>query len=500
MGRAPVLMVQGTASSVGKTLLVTALCRLFARRGLRVAPFKAQNMSNNAGVCPDGSEISRAQYLQALACGATPRAEMNPLLLKPEGNARCQVVLLGRRWRSLPAGEYYRHIPHLWETVRRALDTLRAEYDLVVAEGAGSPAELNLRARDLANMAVARYAQAPVLLVGDIDRGGVFAQLLGTLALLPPAERRLVRGLVVNRFRGDPALFADGVRILEERSGVPVVGVLPYLEGLALPEEDAQPLERARPSPPTGAGLTLVGIRLPRLSNFDDFLPLLREPGVRMAWATAPAHLEGADAVLLPGTKATVPDMLWMWQNGLAGAVRRCAEAGVPVVGLCGGYQMLGRAIYDPEGVESDQPVAPGLGLLPVETVLTPEKATFQTEATVLGGPGWLAGLEGLRVQGYEIHAGRTRGGTPWLRLDRRNGTPTGGLPDGAVSPDGRIWGCYLHGLLDNTPLRRAWLRSLGWRAEAPTPAGLEADLDRLADAVEAHLDLKRIEGWLWET
>ncbi len=494
-----VLMVQGTASSVGKSWIVAALCRYFARRGVRVAPFKAQNMSNNAAVCPDGAEIGRAQALQARAAGVEPCAEMNPVLLKPEADSRAQVIVMGRVWRTLRAGEYYRHKRDLWPVVTAALDHLRQQYELVIVEGAGSPAELNLRESDIVNMAVARYAGAPVLLVGDIDRGGIFAQLLGTFWLLPPEEQVLVQGFVVNKFRGDPALFEQGVRILEERSGRPVLGVIPHVANLVLPEEDAASL------PAAGGGpilLDVAVIRLPRMANFDDVDPLRAEPGVRVRFVERVADLGHPDAVILPGTKSTVADLHWLQRAGLADAIRRLAKAGTAVVGLCGGYQMLGKVIRDPEGVESEVERVDGLGLLPVETVFVGKKATFQARARLRGGPGWMASLAGLEVRGYEIHMGRSRSRTPWLEISSRNGQPAHVL-DGAVSADGRVWGCYLHGLFANDVLRRAWLESLrehkGDEEATPAPVNAEAllddSLDRLADTVARSLDMGRLEG-----
>jgi adenosylcobyric acid synthase len=487
-------MVQGTSSSVGKSLLVAALCRIFARRGLRVAPLKAQNMSNNAAVCADGAEIGRAQAVQAAAALVEPTADMNPILLKPEAESRSQVIVLGRPWRTLPAGAYYRSKDELWPIVTGALARLRAAHELVVIEGAGSPAELNLRSVDLVNMALARHAGAPVLLVGDIERGGIFAQMLGTLWLLEPQERALVRGLVVNKFRGDPALFADGVRILEERGGVPVLGVVPHLPALAIPEEDAATLDSSAPSPP--GALDIAVVRLPRIANFDDFDPLQAEPGVRLRYVRSTAALGRPHAVILPGTKSTMADLQWLQEQGLAAAVRALAAEGSAVVGICGGYQMLGGAVADPLGVESAAAERAGLGLLPVTTTFAADKTTARVQARVLGGPGWLAGLAGEQVTGYEIHMGRSAGGQPWLEV--------GGRLDGAVSADGRAWGCYLHGLFANAVLRRAWLDGLRiadcrLRSEGGAEAmGLDGALERLADEVEAMLDMGRLEEIIW--
>ena len=508
MGRT--LMVQGTFSSAGKSLLVTALCRIFARRGWRVAPFKAQNMSNNAAVTADGAEIGRAQALQARAAGIEPTADMNPILLKPEADSIAQVVVLGKPWRRVRAGEYYRHKRDLWPIVTAALDRLRRQYDLVIIEGAGSPAELNLKAGDIVNMPVARYARAPVLLVGDIDRGGIFAQLLGTLWLLEPEEQALVKGFIVNKFRGDPHLFTDGIRILEERGRRPVLGVIPYIPDLLLPEEDAATLTNTRyPMPGTQypisnpqSPISIAILHLPHIANFDDFDPLRAEPDVHVRFVASPEGLGHPDAIIVPGSKATVADLLWLRRTGLARAVQEQARAGVPVVGICGGYQMLGERIHDPQRVESSHPEVEGLGLLPVVTTFAGEKATYRARARVRGGPSWLAPLAGMEVQGYEIHMGRTTTSSPWLEIVERNGRATR-LPDGAVSEDGRVWGCYLHGLFANDAFRRAWLDSLRRDARGARQGiiraeeRLEASLDHLADVVERALDMAYIEGLL---
>ena len=499
-------MIQGTSSSSGKSLLTAALCRIFALRGMRVAPFKAQNMSNNAAVCPDGAEIGRAQAVQAAACGLAPTADMNPILLKPESDTGCQVVVMGRPWRNLGARAYYTHMRELWAVVTQALDRLRDAYELVVIEGAGSPVELNLKARDIVNMAVANYCQCPVLLVGDIDRGGIFAQLLGTLWLLPDKERRLVQGLLVNKFRGDPTLFTDGVRILEERGGVPVVGVIPYLHGLAIPEEDAVALDEVGPhraeagSPATGIDLAVI--HFPLIANFDDFDPLAAEPGVHLRYVSSQSELRQPDAIMLPGTKNTAADLLWLRAVGLAEAIQEQAAKGTAVVGICGGYQMLGRTICDPQHVESPDEVTPGLGLLPLETVFAGEKTTHRVKARIAGGPAWLTRAIGTVVEGYEIHMGRTQGDNPWLTITERSGGPAD-VGDGAVSADGRVWGCYLHDLFQNQHFRRAWLRGLGWNPPHPLDASaaeLTTRLDRLAGRVEEALNMRLLEKIIWES
>src|SRR3712207_4902676 len=337
--QARVLMVQGSASSVGKSLLVAGLCRLFRQDGVRVAPFKAQNMSNNAAVTPEGGEIGRAQAAQAEAAGVAPAADMNPILLKPEADRRSQVVLRGRPAFTLHAGEFLTRKLELWPYVTESLDRLRAAYDLVLIEGAGSPAEINLRPGDIVNMRVARYADAPVLLAGDIDRGGVFAHLYGTLALLEPEERALVRGFVINKFRGDVSLLADGLRMIEDRTGVPVLGVVPYVKDLRIADEDAASLEQPRR---TGSGAVDVAVvKLPHIANFDDIDPLEHEPDVRVRYVERGGELGLPDLVVLPGTKTTVPDLCWLHERELASAIAAHAARGGAVVGLCGGYQML---------------------------------------------------------------------------------------------------------------------------------------------------------------
>mgnify|MGYP000492395886 CR=1 FL=1 len=498
---ANVLMVQGTSSSAGKSLLVTALCRIYARRGVKVAPFKAQNMSNNAAVCADGGEIGRAQALQAAAAGIAPTVDMNPVLIKPEADSRSQVIVMGRPWLTLAAKNYYEKKAALWEYVTAALDRLRAAYDLVLIEGAGSAAEINLKRGDIVNMAVARYANSPVLLVGDIDRGGIFAQLLGTLWLLEPEERALVRGLAVNKFRGDLALFSDGVKILEEKGGVPVLGVIPYLRNLNLPDEDAVSVEDALHSPrlvPVSQ-TDIAVLALPRISNFDDFDPLKAESGARVRYVSSVSEFGRPQAVIIPGTKSTIADLDWLRKTGLAEAVARFAKGGGAVVGICGGYQMLGEAIADPHRVESKVERVLGLGLLPVRTEFAKRKATFQARAQIRCRHGWMSRLDESTVSGYEIHMGETASQTAWLEIFSRNGQPVN-VADGSVSSDGKIWGCYLHGIFANDEFRRAWLESLGWRGGgAPQSELFNQSLETLADAVEGALNMELLEKIIWE-
>ncbi|HEY7063920.1 MAG TPA: cobyric acid synthase [Chloroflexota bacterium] len=490
---AATLMVQGTASGVGKSTLVAALCRLLRREGLRVAPFKAQNMSNNAAVCADGGEIGRAQAAQAEAAGVAPCVDMNPILLKPEGDARSQVVVRGRVWRRLTAREYQAAKSELLTVVTDSLARLRDGYDVVVIEGAGSPAEINLRQSDLVNMAVAHLADAPVLLAADIDRGGAFAALVGTLELLELADRDRVVGLLINRFRGDPALLNPGLTFLEERTGCPVLGVVPFLHDLGLPAEDSQGLDGARgagrPQPPSEAvGLDVAVVRLPRIANFDDLAPLEAEAGVRVRYVGTPATLGVPDLVVVPGSKSTLADLAWLRAGGLGAALLRLSAAGVPLLGICGGFQMLGTRLADPEGVEGEPGEAAGLGLLDAATVFAPDKATRQVRGQVIASQGFFGCLAGLPLDGYEIHVGRSAGSAPpFARLS--------GVPDGAVSADGLVAGTYLHGLLHNEPVRRGLLGSLARRRGIAPPAGVVPDdpYDRLADAVAAHVDLDRL-------
>jgi len=495
--QAKVLMVVGTSSSAGKSLITAALCRIFARRGVKVAPFKAQNMSNNAGVCADGSEIGRAQITQAMSAGIEPTPFMNPVLLKPEANVRSQVVVMGKAWSTLPAQDYYQRKQILWGYVTDALDILRAEYDLVIMEGAGSPVELNLKRNDIVNMAMAVYADAPTLLVGDIDRGGIFPQLLGTLWLLPPEEQKLIAGFVVNKFRGDMALFTDGVDILEEKGNVPVLGIIPWINDLAIPEEDAVALDTPMASQGQQAAIDIAVIRLPRIANFDDFDPLAAEPGVQVRYVTSPQQLGQPDAIIIPGTKSTMSDLAWLRAQGFAGALAALGDnsaSTTAVVGICGGYQMLGQVIYDPTQVESSATEAQGLGLLQMETTFAGDKATHRAQATILAETDWLADIVGETVSGYEIHMGQSIGLDHWLRLDKRSGEEVTVL-DGGMSENGRYWGCYLHGIFANDNFRHAWLRSLGHHPQIDVDQ--QDSFEYLADVVEAALDMEKLEALL---
>jgi adenosylcobyric acid synthase len=535
---APVLMVAGTASSVGKSLLVAGLCRIFAQDGLRVAPFKAQNMSLNSYATRDGRELGRAQAMQAQAAGVEPVVEMNPILLKPEGDARSQVVAMGRPWATLKAGDYYRRRQALWQFVTGSLDTLRAQYDLVVVEGAGAAVEPNFRSSDIVNMPVARYAQAATLLAGDIDRGGVFGALLGTLELMSAEDRALIRGFIINKFRGDRALLEPALVFITERTGVPVLGVVPHLGALRIADEDSVVLERASPPTPLpkaerGDGLIDIAvIRLPHMANFDDFDALALEEGVRVRFVGSPEEMGRPDAIILPGSKTTIADLAFVNETGLAANIAARARGGCAVAGICAGYQMLGHVIRDPLHVESERDASPGLGLLPVETVFAREKATEQVQARIAAECGFLAEIAGQTITGYEIHMGRTTGFlrktgsfSEWsnapMRTDGEDGSyarnpagepaPTALLhvmqrgdervhdADGAVDESGRIFGVYLHGIFDNPNFRRAWLNSLRPHATSAETlhAQREREYDRLADAMRAALDMGAIRAMI---
>jgi adenosylcobyric acid synthase len=482
-------MVQGTSSSAGKSTLVAGLCRLLARRGVRVAPFKAQNMSNNAAVCPDGGEIGRAQYAQAKAAGVAPSVDMNPILLKPQGGT-AQVVVRGQVVGAQTAAEYFGPVRRdYWPLVAASLDRLRASYELVVAEGAGSPAEINLRDRDIVNMRVALHAapDADVLVVSDIDRGGAFAALLGTWEWLSADERALVRGYVLNKFRGDASLLEPAPRLLQQRTGVPVLGVIPWLDELALPEEDAASLhEQTRAE----AAVEIAVIRLPHLSNFDEFGPLAAEPGVTLRYVQSPRELRAPDLVVLPGSKATVLDLAWLNERGLAGRIRWLAESGTPVLGICGGLQMLGRSVHDPLHVESECEYADGLRLLPSTT----ELGTNKTLRHVAGRgradiEGFWACLAHQPISGYEIHVGVTS------NLDAPPLVDLGDRLDGAVN--GCVAGTYVHGVFEHAEPRHALLSALaGMRGFAWSATTQDADpYDRLADAIDHTLDLSWLRG-----
>ncbi|HZG83776.1 cobyric acid synthase [Paenibacillus sp.] len=500
----PTIMVQGTASDVGKSLLVTALCRILANDGYKVAPFKSQNMSLNSFVTPDGKEIGRAQAVQADACRVPATTDMNPILLKPTGERRSQVVLHGKPLRDYDAVEYReKYLPTAERYVREALERLRRAHDVVVMEGAGSPAEVNLRDRDIVNMRAAAWADAPVLLVADIDRGGVFASIVGTMAILRPDERERVKGFIINKFRGDPSLLTSGLEWLEAETGKPVLGVVPVLPDIGLEDEDSASLDAKRGfGRKDGAALDIAVLRLPRMSNFTDVDALAGEPDSTVRFVSRLEEWGEPDAVVIPGTKNTLLDLAALRERGLDERLLRYAREGGRVVGICGGYQMLGLSLDDPDGFESSESAVrrmDGLRLLPMDTVYTAEKRTERVRGTFLGWTGGDGTGATLPAEGYEIHMGRTtfRGSVrPLFRFE----TESGPLFDGAAAADGRVWGTYLHGVFDNDELRRAWLNALRADKELPPlPIGYrhrerrEAAFERLAAHVRAHVNLPAI-------
>ena len=465
------IMIQGTGSNVGKSLLVAGLCRAALRRGLSVAPFKPQNMSNNAAVTADGGEIGRAQALQARACGLQPMTDMNPVLLKPETDTGAQVVLHGRAIARAQARDYATLKPRLMQGVMDSFRRLQGGYDLVIVEGAGSPAEVNLRPRDIANMGFARAANVPVILAGDIDRGGVIAQIVGTQAVIDPDDAAMIRGFLVNKFRGDPRLFDDGYQMIADQTGWRGFGVVPWFPNAhRLPAEDAVDLRASK-----GRGLHVVCLTLSRIANFDDLDPLAAEPGVQLTMLGPGRAVPGdADVVIIPGTKSTLGDLAFLraqgWDVDLLAHIRR----GGHVLGICGGYQMLGRMIRDPDGTDGMAGQIAGLGLLNVETTMSAEKHLHRITGTALDQP----------ITGYEIHMGRTDGpdcARPFAQIPHA---------DGAISPDGRISGTYLHGLFADDHFRAAWLAKLGAPSQPGYEAGVDQTLDELADHLEAHLDV----------
>ncbi len=474
------LMLQGTGSDVGKSLLVAGLARAFTRRGLRVRPFKPQNMSNNAAVTAEGGEIGRAQALQARACRTAPVSDMNPVLLKPQAESGAQIIVCGRVWRAASAGDYRRLAPGLLPNVLAAFARLAAAADLVLVEGAGSPAEINLRDGDIANMGFAEAADIPVALVGDIERGGVIAQLVGTCTLLAESERARLSGFIVNKFRGDARLFDGGLDVIKSHTGLRSFGVVPFFPpAINLPAEDSLSLPTAAIQGRGDGAVKIAVPVLPRIANFDDLDPLRAEPGVELVMVRPGRPLpRDATLIILPGSKATIADLAFLRREGWDIDILAHCRQGGRVLGLCGGYQMLGHSIADPEGIEGEAVTVTGLGLLDIDTVLGGDKRLTAARGIDLAC--------GMAVEGYEMHLGRTRGPglvRPMLRLD--NG------PEGCVSPDGRVSGTYLHGLFAADAFRRAYLTALGGAAgEFAYEERVESTLDALADHLECALDL----------
>jgi adenosylcobyric acid synthase len=502
-------MIQGTASSVGKSLLTAGLCRAYARRGLRVAPFKAQNMALNSYVTADGGEIGRAQAIQAEAAGLPPHTAMNPILLKPDAERSAQVVVSGRVLKGMSAKEYHTIKPRLREIVIDNLQQLRQNYDLVIMEGAGSAAEVNLKSQDLVNMFVATAVNSPVILVGDIDRGGIFASLLGTLDLLEPHERELVCGLVVNKFRGDPSLFDEGIRFLEERGQKPVLGVLPFLKNLRLADEDSLALEdRPRQLSRRSDHLDCAVLRYPRISNFDEFEALEHEAGVHVAYVSDPKDILDADLLILPGSKSTATDLQWLMEHNLDAAIRQRVASRKPTLGICGGYQMLGQTIHDPHGAESTIALQDGLKLAPFSTHFHPQKTVCRSIAKIqqpLFATGTAESPTSLAVEGYEIHMGQIQFAesmagslSRFAHISSANGESVDRI-DGFIDLERNLAGTLLHGLFENETFRERIItdlwrrRGLDQRPANPILASRGQEFDRLADHLESHLDL----SWL---
>ena len=471
------LMVQGTTSDAGKSTLVAAICRVLHRRGVRVAPFKPQNMALNSAVTEDGGEIGRAQALQAYACGLEPHTDFNPILLKPTTDRKAQVIIQGKVAADLDAKDYHAYKPRAMDAVLDSWRRLTGQFSVVVVEGAGSPAEINLRDRDIANMGFAEAVDCPVILVADIDRGGVFAHLVGTLDVLAPSEQNRIKGFVINRFRGDISLLEPGLRWLEERTGKPVLGVLPYLHGLYLDAEDAIARDQERSG---AAKIKVVAPAFPRVSNHNDLDPLRLHPEVDFQWVGPNQAIPSADLIVLPGSKAVRADLAWLRKQGWVEALQRHLRYGGKVIGICGGFQMLGQAIDDPQGLEGKPGASPGLGWLEMTTRLETEKQLRRVA-------GHLTLPAAAPMTGYEIHLGVSQG----LDLHRPLVTLDDGRSDGAISDDGQVIGTYCHGLFDQPQALSALLTWAGCTDVATVDfiARREADLDRLADTVEAHLD-----------
>jgi adenosylcobyric acid synthase len=499
---APCLCVLGTGSDVGKSIVVTALCRIFRNQGIDVAPFKAQNMSNNSYVTVEGLEMGRAQVVQAQAARVEPLVDMNPVLLKPCTDTGAQVIVHGKAIGVREAGEYFCNTDFMAGKAIESLNRLRQRHELVVMEGAGSCAEVNLRSRDFVNFRMAHASDAPVILVGDINKGGIFAQLVGTLEVLPKEDRDRVKGFIINQFRGDPSLFQDGIEWIEKRTGLPVLGLIPWYYHIDIDSEDGMPLDVAI-DPPTGPRGDLVNIaviRLPHISNFTDFNPLVREKAVNLHYLAKPRSLEGYDLLILPGSKNVRSDLEWLRRVGWEKEINAFHQSQGCIGGVCGGYQMLGEVVRDPDGVEGQLGESPGLGLLPLESTLEKEKNLSRSAGT------WRS--NGCRVDGYEIHMGVSVATDdsvkPLADLEIRNQHPIN-EPEGAISPDGRVWGTYLHGLFDEGPFRRQFLRDLA-REETLESFGessetIEEFRDRqynlLAEHFATNLQLDKIQSFI---
>ncbi len=494
--RARPVMVQGTHSHAGKSIITAAFLRILKDRGFKAAPFKAQNMALNSFVTIDGSEIGRAQAFQAEAAGVIPTFHMNPILLKPTGDSLSQVIIHGKVYGVMSASEYHSFKKEAKRFVVESYLNLAKDYDVIVIEGAGSPAEVNLRENDLANMGVAGICDSPVLIVGDIDRGGVFASIVGTLELLSEEEKGRVKGFVINKFRGDMGLLRPGLEFLEKRTGKPVLGVVPFIKDIILPDEDGVSLEAKGKGSGKGPAINISVVKLPRISNFTDFDPLRLDGSVELNFIESPQDVSKADLIIIPGTKNTLSDLKWLKEGGFSEAIKRFHSSGGPVIGICGGFQMLGKKVLDPDGVESELGSVDGLGLLDSETVLKKEKNTFQISAEV--------NLNGGRfeVEGYEIHMGETSStGAPFSIIKERNSEKVK-VEDGCISKDSKVWGTYIHGIFDNDGFRGYLLGGLKKKKGIKAAKGKgaysllkEASIERLAKIVEQSVDMRTLMG-----
>ena len=498
-GAGSALMFCGTGSDVGKSVLTAGFCRMLRKRGISVTPFKSQNMALNSAVTPEGGEIGRAQAVQAEACGIPPHTDMNPVLLKPNSDTGSQVIVHGQVVGNMAVTQYNAYKPEAFVKVRESFDRLRAQFDFVVIEGAGSIAEINLKRHDIANLKVAEMAGCPVILVADIDRGGVFAQIVGTMELLTPAERAMIKGVIINKFRGDPSLLQPGIDFVEARTGLPVLGVVPYFQGFRIPDEDSVALQKkagADRVPTSGKGRMRIGVvKLARISNYTDFDALENEPDVDLQYIDAAAKVDGLDLLIIPGSKSTITDLFFLMTRGLFKAIRGFKG---PIVGICGGYQMLGMRVLDPYNIESNIREAEGLGLLDVETTMLAKKETHQAVATLLPDSAVVAPACDGELGGYEIHMGETRlghGARPFATITSRSGNKVE-VEDGAISADGRVFGTYLHGIFDNAQFRTAFLnrirRDKGLE-ERKKVVALKDPFDLLAAHLERNVDMARL-------
>ncbi len=485
------LMFIGTGSDTGKSLFTTAFCRILKRRGVRVAPFKAQNMALNSFVTMDGKEMGRAQVIQAYAAGLQPESDMNPVLLKPSGGYSIQIIVNGEVLKTDSALNYYNMIDEIKKIVFESYRRLSRKYEMIILEGAGSAVELNLKKRDIVNLPMARMVDSPAILIGDIDRGGIFASIIGSIYLMNNREKRLVIGSIINRFRGNKELFSEGVKIIEKKTKRPVFGVMPYLKNLNIPEEDIVPLMKGTKGKiKCKASIKIGVVKLPFISNYTDFDPFEIENDVSLVYFDSPGDIDYFDIIIIPGTKSTIPDMLWMKRMGLDVAIRNAVKKGKMVMGICGGFQMMGNRIEDPRHIESPYDSIDGIGLISMKTVLTDKKMLTRVKAV-----SQLDGINGGVIEGYEIHMGKSyieRELPPVFKIIEKNGVKTT-FYDGVQIGGGMIWGTYIHGIFENDSFRAAILGKFGLKTNFKYKAYVETQFDMLADAVEENIDVQNI-------